>query len=262
MIELDEKKQLLLSSERDTKILGLLASRGTLRVNELSSILEVSEPTIRRDLARLSKSHLVRRVHGGAMLETNTIVEPPIFQRRSLNKQEKKRIGKAASDLIVDGETVILMGGSTTLEIVPHLSGKGNLTIITDSVLIAHALANQGNTCVLLGGSLWPSELTVEGHLTELCLSELHANKAIIGVRAINFEHGLMLDRLSEIGTFRACIRIAHEVICVADHSKFDAVATAVLGPLTIIQHVVTDSEVEPDIPLRLSKLGIGVILA
>ena len=196
------------------------------------------------------------------MLESETIFEPPVLLRRSLNKQEKKRIGKAVADLIGADETIILMGGSTTLEIVPHLKGKSNLTIITDLRLIANALAKQGGTCIILGGNLVSSELTVEGHLTELCLSELQANKAIIGVRAVNFEQGLMLDRLAEIGTFRACMSVAREVILVVDHSKFGAVGTAVLGPLTMVQTVVTDVEVEPDIPLRLGKLGIRVILS
>jgi len=196
------------------------------------------------------------------MLESETIFEPPVLLRRSLNKQEKKRIGKAVADLIGADETIILMGGSTTLEIVPHLKGKSNLTIITDSLMIANVLAKQGDTCIILGGNLVSSELTVEGHLTELCLSELQANKAIIGVRAVNFEQGLMLDRLGEIGTFRDCIRVAREVILVVDHNKFGAVGTAVLGPLTMVQTVVTDVEVEPDIPLRMGKLGIRVILA
>ena len=262
MIETDRKQSLLLNVERDEKILSLLASQGPLRVSVLSVALGVSEPTVRRDLARLRKNHQIQRVHGGAMLESETIFEPPVLLRRSLNKQEKKRIGKAVADLIDANETIILMGGSTTLEIVPYLKGRSNLTIITDSLMIANALAKQGDTCIILGGNLVTSELTVEGHLTQLCLSELQANKAIIGVRAVNFEQGLMLDRLSEIGTFRTCISVAREVILVVDHNKFGAVGTAVLGPLTMVQTVVTDDEVEPDIPLRLSKLGIRVVLA
>jgi DeoR/GlpR family transcriptional regulator of sugar metabolism len=262
MKDAEGKQSLLLSVERDEKILDLLGSHGPLRVNELSTLLEVSEPTIRRDLARMEKSRMVRRVHGGAMLESDSIFEPPLLNRKSLNKPEKKRIGKVAADLIEDGETIILMGGSTTLEIIPFLISKNNLKVITDSLLIAQALAHYAIPCILLGGDLCQSELTVEGHLTELCLSQLQANKAIIGVRAVNFEKGLMLDHLSEIGKFRACIQVAREVLLVVDRSKFSAVGTAVLGPLIIVKTVITDSEVLPDIPLRLRQLGIGVFLA
>ena len=262
MDQSEDKQSLLLSAERESKILGLLTSQGPLRVNELSDMLDVSEPTIRRDLARLEKSHRLRRVHGGAVLEGDSIFEPPVLQRRSLNRLAKKRIGKVAADLINDGETVILLGGSTTLEIIPHLKGKSNLTVITDSILIAMGLANMAITCIMLGGTLLQPELTIEGHLAELCLAELHANKVILGVRAINFEQGLMLDRLSEIGTFRACIQAAHEVILVADRTKFNSIATAVLGPLKMVQSIVTDLDVSPEIPVRLKELGINVSLA
>jgi DeoR family transcriptional regulator, aga operon transcriptional repressor len=262
MDDSEEKQSLLLSAERESKILDLLASQGPLRVNELSDILDVSEPTIRRDLDRLEKSHRLRRVHGGAVLDGDTIFEQPVLHRRSLNKLAKKRIGKVAADLIKDGETIILLGGSTTLEIIPYLKKKDNLTVITDSILIAIALANMAITCVMLGGTLLQPELTIEGHLAELCLSELHANKVILGVRAINFERGLMLDRLSEIGIFRASIQAAEEAILVADQTKFKSTATAVLGPLKMVQSIVTDMDVQPEIPDRLKELGINVFLA
>ena len=262
MDESEDRRALLLSAERESKILDLLANQGPLRVNELSDILDVSEPTIRRDLGRLEKTHRLRRVHGGAVLEGGAIFEPPVLLRRSLNKPAKKRIGKAAAEMINDGETVILLGGSTTLEIVPYLKSKHNLTVITDSMLIAIASANLEITCIVLGGTLLKPELTIEGHLVELCLSELHANKVIFGVRAVNFERGLLLDRLSEIGTFRAGIQAADEAILVVDQTKFKSTATAVLGSLKMVQTIVTDADVPPEIPLRLKELGIRVFLA
>jgi DeoR family transcriptional regulator, fructose operon transcriptional repressor len=262
MSDIEEKQTLLLSAERDEKILDLLGSQGPLRVHELSTIVDVSEPTIRRDLARLEKAHLVRRMHGGAMLESDSIIEPPVLQRKSLNKEAKKKIGRVAAGLVGDGETVIILGGSTTLEIIPHLLRKSKLTIITDSISIALALANYEIHCILLGGDMHSSELTVEGSLTELSLSQLQVKKAIIGVRAVNFEKGLMLDRLAEIGKFRACFQVAQEVILVADHSKFGSVGTAVLGPLKMVQSVVTNAEIQPNIPAQLRQLGINVYLA
>jgi DeoR/GlpR family transcriptional regulator of sugar metabolism len=262
MSDSEDEQTLLLPAERESMILNLLAGQGPLRVNELSAMLDVSEPTIRRDLARLEKAHKVRRMHGGAMLEGDPIFEPPVLQRQSLNTPAKKRIGKVAADLINDGETVIILGGSTTLEIIPYIKNKRNLTIITDSILIAMGLANNAINCILVGGNLLQPELTVEGRLAELCLAELRANKAIFGVRAVNFEQGLMLDRLSEVGTFKACIQAASEVILVADHSKFNSVATAVLGPLKTVQSVITDTDVQPDIPLRLKQLDIAVYIA
>ena len=253
----------MLPVEREERILAFLQIHETASVSELSKELSVSEPTIRRDLLRLSGRKLIRRVHGGAVLRNGVGFEPPVVQRRGLFAKEKERIGRAAAALVNDGETVILVGGSTTLEVVPHLAGKRDLTVITDSILIAERAAREADiTVILLGGIVCPTELTVEGYLPQLCMRELHANKAIIGARAVNFAQGLMLDKVSEVTRFRECMRIADEVILVADHSKFGQVATAVLGPLTLVDRIVTDSGLPAEIAAGLREVGIEAIEA
>jgi len=253
----------MLPQEREEQILALLAHQGKITVSELTRNLKVSEATIRRDLRHLAADHLIRRVHGGAMPAQTVKFEPPVLQRTSLHAEEKHHIGQAAAALIDDGDTVILIGGSTTLEVAAHLGQKRNLTIITDSLLIAQSVAKPVDvTLIVLGGIVCHSELSMEGHLAQLCLGELHANKVIMGARAVNFQQGLMLDKISEVETFRQSIRIADEVILAVDHSKFDQVATAVLSPLTMVDLIVTDSGVPSQIPAELRKLGIEVILA
>lgn len=248
----------MLAVEREERILAYIQDHGRGSVSELSKCLCVSEPTIRRDLRRLAARRLIRRVHGGAISATSTGLEPPVLRRRGLHSEEKDRIGQAAAALIQDGETIILMGGSTTLAVVPYLVSKQNLTIVTDSIIIAgRATKGAGITVIMLGGIVRPSELSTEGHLTELCMSDLHAHKAIIGVRAISIDQGLMLDKVSEVTNYRRCVNKADEVIIVADHSKFGQVATAVLGPLTMANHLVTDSGIPAEAADRLRNLGI-----
>ncbi len=253
----------MLAVEREGRILAFIESHGKGSVSELSRDLNVSEPTVRRDLRRLTSRHLIRRVHGGAILEDVIGLEPPVLQRRGLCAEEKQRIGAAAAALVNDGETVILMGGSTTLEVASHLQGKRDLTVITDSALIAEKAAKQPDiTFILLGGTVRPSELSMEGYLTQLCLRELHANKVIMGARAVNFSQGLMLDKVSEVATFRECAQIADEVILAVDHSKFGQVATAVLGPLTMVKRIVTDRGIPGEVVTKLRGLGIEVVTA
>ncbi|MCL6431724.1 MAG: DeoR/GlpR family DNA-binding transcription regulator [Anaerolineae bacterium] len=253
----------LLPVEREDRILGYLQGRGMGAVTELSRALGVSEATIRRDLARLAARQLVRRVHGGAVLVDGAGFEPPVLHRRALRAAEKERIGRAAAGLVKDGDTIVLLGGSTTLQVVPHLTGRRDLTLITDSLLIAERAARlQGVTLVMLGGIVRPSELSTEGYLTHLCLGQLHANKAIVGARAVNLAQGLMLEKVSEVATFRECIGIADEVILVADHTKFGQVATAVLGPLSMVHRIVTDSGMPQEMVAQLGALGIEVMLA
>jgi len=249
--------------ERERKILDLLEDRGKAALPALVAALRVSDATVRRDLRRLAARHAIERVRGGAISANGAELEPPVLKRTNLHAEEKHSIGEAAAALIADGETVTLLGGSTTLQVALHLGRKKNLTVITDSLLIAQCLIRQANIdIIVLGGGVHAPELKMEGSLVQQCLKELRANKVIFGARAVNFEQGLMLDRMSEVLVFRDCMRAAAETILVADHTKFGRVATAVLGPLTGISRVVTDRGVSQEIPVRLRGLGIEVILA
>jgi DeoR/GlpR family transcriptional regulator of sugar metabolism len=253
----------MVPEERERKILDLLEDQGKIAVPLLVARLNVSEATIRRDLGRLAARHAIQRVHGGAMSLNGVELEPPVLKRASLHAAEKHRIGEVAAGLIANGDTVTLLGGSTTLEVSLHLREKKNLTVITDSLLIAQNVVKQANiNLIVLGGGVDSSELKMEGSLTQLCLRELHANKLIFGVRAVNFNQGLMLDRMPEVTIFRECMKAAAEAILVVDHSKFGQVATAVLGPLTAVSRVVTDRGVPPEAVAKLRGLGIDVVLA
>jgi DeoR/GlpR family transcriptional regulator of sugar metabolism len=249
--------------ERERKILDLLEDRGKAAVPALVAALRVSDATVRRDLRRLAARHAIERVHGGAISANGAALEPPVLKRTNLHAEEKHSIGEATAALIADGETVTLLGGSTTLQVALHLGRKKNLTVITDSLLIAQSLVRQANIdIIVLGGGVHGPELKMEGSLVQHCLRELHANKVVFGVRAVNFDQGLMLDRMPEVAVFRDCMRAAAEAILVVDHSKFGQVATAVLGPLTGVSRVVTDRGVPEEIPARLHDLGIEVVLA
>ena len=249
--------------QRQLEILDQLRSQGSVSVAALSVEFNVSEATIRRDLRQMAESRLLQRVHGGAILSQPLEHEPPFLQRTGLYTREKQRIGAAAAKLVNPGETIILIGGSTTAEIAPYLAHVEDLTIITNSLLIAQGIAkNTSATVIMLGGIVRNSELTTGGHLVQLCLQELRANKVIFGVRAVNVEGGLLLDAPAEVMLFRQCIKAAGEAILVVDHSKFGQLASTALGPLSLVQRIVTDGPVLPSMSARLRELGVAVVLA
>lgn len=229
---------------------------------ELSERFGVSPATVRRDLDALEDEGVIRRSHGGAVVAERATPEPPIIQRMMENEEEKRRIGQAAAKLIQDGETIFLGSGTTTFEVARHLTGKKNLTVITNALNIVNLLADQPEiTVVVTGGLLRHSELSMIGHITEQTLKELRANKVIMGMRAISVQDGLTSDYLPETMTDRAIIQSASEVILVADHSKFGKVSTVLVAPVTAVHKVVTDSAAPSDIVAELRRLGIEVIL-
>jgi DeoR/GlpR family transcriptional regulator of sugar metabolism len=164
-------------------------------------------------------------------------------------REEKRRIGKLATSLIREGETVFIGSGSTTLEVARNLAGRRNLTVITNALTVVNALhREEGISLVVTGGVLRPSELSFIGHLTEQALRELHPQKVIMGIRSIHATEGLTNDYLPEVSTDRVIIQCSPEVILVADHSKFNKTSTALVSPIKAISTLVTDSAIDPDV--------------
>jgi DeoR/GlpR family transcriptional regulator of sugar metabolism len=250
-----------LNTERLQQIERIIKERQHVRVIELSEHFGVSEPTIRRDLQKLEAMGRIQRAHGGASVVEQAAPEPPIVQRIAEYNEEKRRIGEAAAQLIKDGETIFLGSGTTTLEVAKYLEGKKDLTVITNAINVAHFLAgNPQINVIITGGVLRHSELSMIGYIVEQTLKELRADKAIVSMRAVSVDEGLTNDNLLETMTDREIIRFAHEVILVADHTKFGKVATGVVAPITAVHKVVTDNQTPPETIKRLRDIGIAVL--
>lgn len=257
-----ETGKMLSGTERQARIVDLVAQRRRVSVVDLCDTFSISEATARRDLELLAGQGKVQRVHGGAIAAQSAPPELPILQRQAEQAAEKARIGRRAAGLIQDGETVFLGSGTTVLEVARNLTGR-SLTVITNSLPVINLLAGQPEmTLVVLGGMLRPSELSFIGHITEQDLSEVRADRVIIGARSISLETGLTNDYLPETLTDRAILRAGREVIVVADHTKFGRVSAALLAPLDRIQTIVTGSETAVEYLNQLSILGLRILKA
>ena len=253
----------MLREERKRKISQFIKENKKATVTELSELFGVSESTIRRDLEVLDEQGVIQRAHGGAVVIERAAPEPPIIQRVVENEEVKRKIGRAAAELVRDGETVFVGSGTTTLEVARNLVERDNLTVITNALNIANFFAGKSNiTVIVMGGLLRHSELSMIGHITEQVLNELHADKVIMGMRAISIEEGLTNDYLPETMTDRAIIQFAPEVILVADHTKFGKVSTALVAPVTSVSKIVTDIGTPPQIVSDLRARGVEVIVA
>lgn len=249
--------------ERQRQILSLLGKQGRLSVAEIVEQFSISEATARRDLETLASQGKAQRVHGGVIAAEQAPPELPILQREGEQADEKASIGRAAAELIADGETVFLGSGTTVLEAAKHLRDRKNLTVITNSLPVLNALAGiKDITVVSLGGQLRDSELSFIGHITEQALAEVRVDKVVIGTRGISLEHGLTNDYLQETLTDRAILKIGREVIVLADHTKVNRVSTVLLAPLNAMQTFVTDLSAEKKFIQALKKNGINVIVA
>ncbi|MBC8171201.1 MAG: DeoR/GlpR transcriptional regulator [Anaerolineae bacterium] len=253
----------LMSLERQDRIASLVNARGSVTVVELSEAFSVSEATIRRDLIALAERRLVQRVHGGAMhIGKVATSESPIVQRQLEHIDEKTRIGKATAQLIHPGETLLLLGGSTGLAVARELAQHDELTIVTDSLLIAQELLQQKKHKVIMaGGTIDPEEQAVRGTLSRFILQQLHVDKVIIGAKAISVLRGISAETPEEAELFRACIACADQVIVVTDSSKFQRSALAKVVAIEDIHTLVTDHNLGEDDRQKIQEIGIHLVL-
>jgi DeoR family transcriptional regulator of aga operon len=251
------------SFERQEQLRRFVEQQQRVTVAQVCEQFSVSLATARRDLEALAERGAVQRVHGGAIALRRASPEPPVLERETAQAAEKKRIGRVAAGLVADGETVFLGSGTTVLEVARNLGDCHNLTVITNSLAVTNALADaRGITVVGLGGILRRSELSLIGHIAEQALSEIHADKVFMGIRALDPVRGLTNDYLPETMTDRAILRVGREVIIVADHTKCGLVSTAYVAPMTAIHTLVTDTGTSPVFIQSLTAQGIRVLTA
>jgi DeoR/GlpR family transcriptional regulator of sugar metabolism len=252
----------LSGTERQLQIRDLIDRNRRISVADICEVFAVSEATARRDLETLTEQGLVQRVHGGAIAVEKQQPEFPIMERQDLFPREKQAIGEATARLVNNGETIFLGSGTTVLAVARALLKHKNLTIITNSLPVMNILNKTEHTIISLGGALRASELSFIGHVTEQAASEFRADKVIIGTPAVSLQHGLSHDYLPETMTDRAVLKIGSRIIIVADHSKFEKVATSFLAPVEKIDTIVTDSETPAEVVEALRERGIEVIPA
>ena len=240
-----------------------ITQNGRVEIDEIGRLFNISTATARRNLDRLAEDGKIQRVHGGATAVEKTPPEPPFHLRGNNQADEKRIIGRVTASLIQDGDTILMGGGTTVFEVAKQLQGKKNVTVITNSLMVANALVNQSEiTLFILGGFLRHAEQLTYGLYTEQILSDLYVDKVIIGIRALSMERGLSIDFFPELATERLLLKKGKEVIVAADHTKFNREATTTIGPITAVHRIVTDAQAPEKMVAELKDLGIEVIIA
>jgi DeoR/GlpR family transcriptional regulator of sugar metabolism len=223
--------------------------------------------TIRRDLRDMDREGVLRRVHGGTVSNLGRSYEPAYRLRSTRNAEKKQAIGHRAAELIVDGDSIALDVGTTTLEIAGALHGKHNLTLITASLPIANeVIANLSLTSdvrlILTGGIVRAGELSMTGHIAAQTYSDFHVDKAFIGVGGLSLEDGLTEYNLEDALVKKIMIQNAQQRIVVADSSKFGRTTFTSVAQLSMVNTIVTDEEIPKEIHTALQEMGIEVLIA
>jgi len=253
--------------ERQHKIVELVQQNNRISVAEICSLFDVSEMTARRDLQELEREGLLRRVHGGAIYNLGRSYEPPLKTRSIKQTQKKQAIGQKAAELIFDGDSIALDVGTTTFEIARALHNKRNLTVLTASLPIANEIVASYSLesdirLILTGGVVRAREWSMVGEFPSQMYTQLHVDKAFVGIGGISLEDGLTEYNLEDASVKWALLKSAHQIIVVADGSKFGQTTFAVVGPLSAVHTIITDSSAPADMLDELQAMGIEILIA
>jgi len=242
--------------DRHSIILRTLADSGRVTIAELTLRLGVSEMTVRRDLDVLAQEGLLRRIHGGAAPTGSSSFEPPFSIRSRANTKAKQKIASAVADSISDGETVLLDGGSTGLEVAESLTLR-ELTVCTLSLRAANVLSTaSGITLLIPGGFVRKGELSFVGPPIIETLKDYRFDVFVVTTSGISASAGLTEWNVDDAAVKRAGLEVSGRNVVACDASKFGQIAFARVCNLDQIDLIFSDDSLDQSQRTSIAAAG------
>ncbi|MGL4970793.1 MAG: DeoR/GlpR family DNA-binding transcription regulator [Cetobacterium sp.] len=210
----------MLNIERENSILELLKQKEIVKVQEIVELLKISEATARRDLATLEKKELIKRVHGGAILNNSldTTKDFNIHFRRNLNKEEKEKIAQLAATFVKRDTCIFLDAGTTTLYMIKYLKNL-NVKVVTNGLNLIDKLEKYNIESFLIGGKIKSKTSCTVGYSAVQYLKTFNFDSVFIGVNALN-KDGYSTPSFEEAMIKSEAINRGKDVFFLCDHTK------------------------------------------
>ncbi|MBK4098333.1 DeoR/GlpR family DNA-binding transcription regulator, partial [Staphylococcus aureus] len=210
---------MIITEKRHELILEELSHKDFLTLQELIDRTGCSASTIRRDLSKLQQLGKLQRVHGGAMLKENRMVEANLTEKLATNLDEKKMIAKIAANQINDNECLFIDAGSSTLELIKYIQAK-DIIVVTNGLTHVEALLKKGIKTIMLGGQVKENTLATIGSSAMEILRRYCFDKAFIGMNGLDIELGLTTPDEQEALVKQTAMSLANQSFVLIDHSK------------------------------------------
>ena len=252
----------MFKAARLDKIKQILLEQKQINISALSGLLGVSDVTVRNDLEALEQEGFVTRTHGGVTLNE---ANPPILPfSPSLNLAQEHKdedmIANIAFQMIKENDVVFIGPGTTCAIIAAKLDPDKNITVVTNSLVVANILlARPTITLILVGGTLDCQNKTLTGDLVEQCLKNILINKAFIGVNGVDLKHGYSVSNINDLKIYEIVTEISSELIIVASKNKFDKTSLMRFAPLTLAKRVITNEDIPGEYKTYFFSNGVQI---
>lgn len=250
-------------SDRQLRILDLLAGNNELRIEQLSRHLQTSPSTVRRELQVMEELGLLLRTHGGAHMPNRVRYEQTYEHRATTEIEAKRAIAAVACQLVPASSIISISGGTTCTEFARRLRMISNLTVVTNAVNISLELYGQSDKRIIVtGGMLNQNSYELVGNLAIQSMKDLHLDIAFLGVSGIDLGFGFSMSDESEAMVGQSFMAAASKKIVLADHTKIGKATLARLCRLSEVDLLITDRTDTAEQAAMLEQAGIKVLCA
>lgn len=256
-----EKGHALKLHERRQAIMDALLREGAATVEDLAARFGVSKMTIHRDLDELESSGLLRKVRGGASIQSSAQFESDYRYRRTLAVEEKRRVAAAAAALVEPGQTVIVDDSSTASCLVPYLAERRPLTVLTNNMTVMNEMAAEaGIELIALGGRYSSRFHGFFGITCEEALRSMRADIAFLSTSAIHGTSAFHQDQ-EVVTSKRLMIAASEQRVLLADHTKFGRSALHFMADLATFDSVLTGQPPAAALQTELRDAGARLVI-
>jgi DeoR family transcriptional regulator, fructose operon transcriptional repressor len=229
------------NAEREIFIIEKLKKQGRVLVNDLAEELDVTPMTIRRDLQKLDEQGVLQKVHGGAVLLDGMLKERAYGEKKLIQTSQKRMIAGEAMRLVNPGDTILLDAGTTTFEMASLLRAMPGVSVVTNDLHIALELCNAEGKLFFIGGEIEKELARSTGAKAHQFLSDIHVDTVFLGISSISGEFMLGSHTIDNAELKRDMLKCGSKRVLLADKSKFGIKAFAQIGPLNLVDILITD---------------------
>jgi DeoR/GlpR family transcriptional regulator of sugar metabolism len=263
----NDSSQELNASERRSQISQMVREQGKVLVSDLVKKYDLTETSIRRDLILLEKEYRLKRVYGGAVAIPGNFRTDTFSEKEKLQVEEKSSIGKIAATMINHHDIILISSGTTTLQVVRHISPElrmNNLiTLVTTSIPIANEILTWPSpNLTILGGIYLPDYQSTVGPQTINLLNDITADIAFLGADGLTMAGGFTTANVLISETDRKMVERARRTIFVVDSSKIGQAGFVPICPISSSTVLITDENAPSDFIDSIKQIGVEVIVA
>lgn len=252
----------MLAIQRLKEIEKILNEKGSVVISSLSKQFNVSEETIRRDLDKLEKTNVLKRVRGGAYLQSESDKQVPLEIREKIYLTEKQEIADKCIEFIEDGDTIMIDSSTTAVCVAQNIHKyEKKVTVITNSMKVVEEFQDSKWAKVIcIGGGLRKRTKSFIGNQALTQLESLYANKAFVSCTAVNRKFGATDDSEREAEIRRKMISNSEKSFLIVDRTKFDNLESHLICGLEKIDVIVTDQKLSNEWEDTLKKMKVEII--